>query len=107
MRFFRIQQKGISFKEMKNFNSLGGGPDGDGYTEGLAVSGNPEGYDGGSRFGGAWEAMDDDDEVIILEGCIVAKIYDGYRIRPTKEIARFTKKEWAEMLENEEAWDYE
>ena len=104
MRFFRIQEKGISFEEMKNFNSEDGG---DGFAEGLAVSGSPNGLDGGGRFGGSWDAYDDDDEVVVLEGRIVTRIYDGYRIRPTKEIARFTKKQWAEMLETGEAWDYE
>ena len=105
MRFFRIQTKKIKFEDMKNFNSEDGG--GDGFAEGLAVSGSPDGLDGGSRFGGAWDVYDDDDEVVIIEGRIIAEIYDGYRIRPTKEIARFTKKQWAEMLEDGGAWDFE
>lgn len=104
MRFFRIQSKGISFEEMKSYNSEDGG---DGHYEGLAVSGSPDGCDGGGRFGGAWGAYDDDDEVVILEGRVIDEIYDGYRIRPIKEIARFTKGQWKEMLENGEAWDYE
>ena len=109
LRFFRIQKKGISFEEMKFFNSedvL------DVSAEGLCVSGSPQGLDGGldggSMFGGAWDAYDDDDgEIVIMEGRIISKIYDGYRIRPTREIARFTKKQWAEMLETGDAWDYE
>ena len=84
----------------------------DGFAEGLCVSGSPQGLDGGldggSRFGGAWDAYDDDDgEIVIMEGRIITKIYDGYRIRPAREIARFTKKQWKEMLETGDAWDYE
>ena len=105
MRFFRIQEKGISFEEMKYFNSEDVI---DGSAEGLCVSGSPHGLDGGSRFGGAWDAYDDNDgEIVIMEGRIISKIYDGYRIRPTREIARFTKKQWSEMLETGEAWYYE
>ena len=47
MRFFRIQTRNITFEDMKNFNSEDGG---DGFAEGLAVSGSPDGYDGGGRF---------------------------------------------------------
>lgn len=105
MRFFRVQGKGISFKEMCTYRSDCGGE----YEEshGLAVSTSPDGLDGGSRFGGAWDAMNDDDELIILEGTVVARIYDGYLVRPTKEIARFKIAEWETMLESGEAWEYE
>ena len=99
-------KKGISFEEMKTFNSEDVI---DVFAEGLCVSGNPNGFDGdgGSRFGGAWDAYDDDGEIVIMEGRIISKIYDGYRIRPTREIARFTKKQWMDMLETGDAWDYE
>jgi hypothetical protein len=100
MNYFRVQHKGISFSKVKNFNS---GDGGDGYTEGLCVSDSPE--PGG--FGGAWDAMDEDDEVIVLRGEKIARIYDGYRIRPTEEVARFTVAEWQEMLDSGEAYEYE
>jgi hypothetical protein len=104
-RFFRVQHKGYSFEETASFASRDGG---DGYgEEGLAVSGSPDGLDGGSRFGGAWDAMDDDDEVLVLEGQVICKIYDGYRIRPTREVARFKVGEWAKMIQNGTAWDWE
>lgn len=106
MRFFRVQGKGIRFEDMVNFNSVDGGDDSD-TAEGLAVSGRADGLDGGSRFGGSWDAMDNDDEVIVLEGTMVEKIYDGYRIRPTREIARFTVEQWTKMLESGEASNYE
>jgi len=74
----------------------------------LAVSSRADGLDGGGpRFGGAWDALDDDDEVIVLEGYIIKKIYDGYRVRPIREVARFTLTEWEQMLESEEAFEFE
>jgi len=103
-RFFRVQHKGWTFEQMQAHNSESGGDIG---GEGLAVSMSPGGLDGGSRFGGAWNAMDDDDELVILEGRIVAEIYDGYRIIPTKEVARFTIAEWGRMLNDGSAWDWE
>ena len=104
MRFFRVQHKGITFRQMKNWASADGG---DGERVGLAVSGSADGIDGGARFGGAYAALDGDDELIVLEGKILAEIYDGYRIAPTREIARFTIAEWDAMLESGTAWDYE
>ena len=105
MRFFRVQDTGISFEDMVAYNSEDGG---DGNEVGLCVSGRPDGFDGGAAFGGSWDAYGDDDgEVVVLEGTIVAEIYDGYRIRPTAEIARFSKKAWNQMLEDESAWDWE
>jgi len=92
MRFFRVQGKGHTLEEMKSHVSLS---DGHEIQGGLCVSGSADGRDGGSRFGGAWDAMDDDDEVVVLEGDIICKLYDGYRIAPTTEVARFTVGEWA------------
>jgi len=99
MNFFRAQQKGIAFEQMKDYNSADGG---DGHTEGLCVSDSPEPH----SFGGAWDAMNEDDEIVILKGRILTEIYDGYRIQPISEIARFTVAEWTRMLETGEAYDY-
>jgi hypothetical protein len=104
VRFYRAQTKGIKFSEMVNFNSGSGADD---EEIGLAVSGEPSGLDGGSRFGGALDALNDDDEIIVLEGTIIEQIYDGYRIQPTREVARFTVEQWMVKLENETAYDYE
>lgn len=103
--FFRVQGKGISFEEMQLHTSDCGGE----YEEvnGLAVSISPNGMDGGSRFGGAWDAMDDDDELVVLEGTIITEIYDGYLVTPVKEIARFSIAEWEIMLDDGSAWEYE
>lgn len=97
--FFRVQGKGYSIEDMKTFNSANGG---DGLIEGLCVSDTPDG-----NFGGAWDAMNDDDEIVILTGTIIAEIYDGYRIIPATEIARFTIAEWKTKLRDGSAWDYE
>ncbi len=104
MRFFRVQHKGISFDQMRDFDS---GDGGDGETEGLCVSTRPDGLDGGSRFGGSWDAMEDDDEIIVLEGHVVTQVYDGVRIRPSREVARFTIAEWERMLNDGSAYDWE
>lgn len=105
MRFFRCQTRGYTFEQMAAFNSADGGDDGE--AEGLAVSGRADGLDGGARFGGAWDAMDDQDEVVVMDGQVVAEIYDGYRIRPTREVARFTVAEWREMMVDGRAQRYE
>ena len=98
MNFFRIQEANLSLEEMQSFNSADGG---DGYTEGLCVSDTPD------NFGGAWQAHGDDAEVIILRGQVLNEIYDGYRIRPSEIVARFSKAEWREKINDESAWDYE
>lgn len=104
-RFFRVQGKGYTLEQMQSHVSEDWGEDGG--EEGLAVSGFASGLDGGARFGGSWDAMNDDDEVIVLEGDVICKIYDGYRIYPTREVARFTVAEWARMLEDGTASDWE
>ena len=105
-RFFRAQQKGIAFGDMIEFASEDGGDDG--YTEGLCVCMSAAGTDGGNApFGGSMGALDADDEIVVLEGIILHEIYDGYRIRPTTEVARFTIAEWERMLESGEAQEYE
>ena len=106
MRFFRVQQKNYSFEQMCTHVSADGGDDME-TVGGLAVSGRVDGLDGGSRFGGSWDAMDEDDDVVVLEGHIIARLYDGYRIEPTREVARFKISEWREMLADGRANDYE
>ena len=107
MRFFRVQGKGHTFEEMKEFISQRGDIEDDSEATGICVSASPDGIDGGSRFGGAWDAMDDDDDLVVLEGRIIEKLYDGYIIIPEREVARFTIAQWSEMLESGTAWNYE
>ena len=102
MNYFRLQDAGISFEEMCKFSSADGG---DGYEEvgGLCVSDSPD------SFGGAEGAYNDTrpGEVVILKGRKLVEIYDGYRIQPTAEVARFPLSEWQKMIDDESAWDYE
>ena len=102
MNFFRLQDAGISFNDMIDFDSADGG-DNCGDIGGLCVSGSPD------KFGGAEGAYGGDrpGEVVILKGRRLAEIYDGYRIQPTAEIARFSLDEWQRMIADETAWDYE
>ena len=83
---------------MQKFNSADGG---DGYAKGLCASDTPD------EFGGAWQAHNDDSEVVVIKGRVLNEIYDGYRIFPLEIIARFSKAEWRKKINNETAWDYE
>ena len=102
MNFFRLQDAGINFNDMIDFNSEDGGDD-CGDIGGLCVSSSPD------SFGGADGAYNDNrpGEVVIMTGRILAEIYDGYRIQPTNEIARFSLSDWQRMIADETAWDYE
>lgn len=102
MNFFRLQDAGITLEEMQNYNSADGG-DGMGEVGGLCVSGSV------SHFGGAEGAYyaSRPGEVVVVKGHILAEIYDGYRIMPTKEVARFSLTDWQRMVEDGEASDYE
>ncbi len=103
MRFYRLQDAGISFADMQRYDSFDSVIDEDGDE----VMGQPGGLCTTDRtndsFGGAWGAYDDTrpGEIVVMEGEIVEQIYDGYRINPTREIARFTTREWAKMVEDE------
>lgn len=102
MNFFRLQDAGISFEDMQNYTSADGG-DGMEDVGGLCVSGFV------NKFGGAEGAYNvtRPGEVVVLKGHILAEIYDGYRIMPTKEVARFSLTDWQRMVEDGEASDYE
>jgi hypothetical protein len=102
MNYFRLQDAGIRFEDMCNFNS-GDGGDGYGDLGGLCVSGSPD------QFGGARGAYGPEKpgEVVILKGRRIIEIYDGYRIEPTALVARFTEETWDRMIADESAWDYE
>ena len=102
MKFFRLQDAGISFDEMCNFVSADGG-DGMEDEGGLCVSGRLD------KFGGAEGSYGSDRpaEVVIVTGRIIAEIYDGYRIEPRTEVARFGWAVWKTMLADGSAWDWE
>lgn len=98
--FFRFQEAGIPFADMADFVSADGG---DGYDEGLCVTDRIS----DTSFGGAAGQASDDYEVVVLTGNVICQIYDGFRIQPLAEVARFTYRRWLEMVESGEADDYE
>ena len=103
MNFFRLQRAGINFDAMVKFVSADGGDDCD---TGLCVTESVS----DTRFGGADGAYNADageGEVVVMKGRVISRIYDGYRIEPTKEIARFTFAEWLAMVEDGSAEQYE
>ena len=102
MKFFRLQDAGISFDEMCDFVSADGG-DGMEDEGGLCVSGRLD------KFGGAEGAYGSDRqaEVVVMTGSILAEIYDGYRIEPRSEVARFGWETWKALLADGSAWDWE
>jgi len=109
MVFFRAQCKGYSFEKMQSHSS---GDGGDGYGEfgGLCASKYANGYHHsgyGDQFGGCLPALDDDDEVVVFKGRIIVEIYDGYRVEPIAEIARFTVAQWLDMIDSGEAEEFE
>lgn len=85
MNFFRLQDAGIDFNSMRNYTSADGGDGLGDEVGGLCVSGFVNSFGGAE---GAYSA-ERPGEVVVLKGRILAEIYDGYRIEPTKEIARF------------------
>jgi hypothetical protein len=100
--YFRLQDAGISFKDMCSFTSADGG-DGEEEVGGLCVSMSPDKFGGAEGAYGAGRQG----EVVILKGRKLAEIYDGYRIQPTAEVARFSLEVWEQMVKDESAWDYE
>lgn len=107
--YFRIQEPGISIEEMKAHQTLVDVDDNgeEIYEAGVSCCLSPSGYDGGSCFGGAWDAADENWEIVIFEGHIVSQLYDGYVVEPVQEVARFTKSEWRTKIEDMSAWEYE
>ena len=90
MNFFRLQDAGITFEQMMDFNSANGG-DGmeDEELSGLCVSDTPDSFGGAEGAYGSGRPG----EVVILKG-YGSRIYDGCRIQPTKEVARFSWDAW-------------
>lgn len=103
--FFRAQTKKISFSKMQKYHSKHEGK----RLPGVAACMCATGLEGGGRFGGAWDALEMDDEVVVFEGekVKVVEIYDGFVVKPIREIARFTIREWQRKLRDGSAGDFE
>ncbi len=107
-RFFRIQAKGFSFEDMKRHISYDGGDVGeDGIYEGICAADSVSALE---HYTNGWLASNeyDDYEVVVFEGGQAVDCGDGFRVLSLyEEVARFSYKKWAEMLENETAYDLE
>jgi len=108
MNFFRVQEPGIPFEAMKAHRSQHFDESGEWFeADGICACMSADGLEGGSRFGGAWDALYPDGEVVVFRGHIVEEIYDGYIVEPIEEIARFPLDVWERMLQTGEAQEYE
>jgi len=85
-RYIRAQHKGFTFAQLQAHTSHDGG-DGLGEDVGgvCACTSVAE-----LRSNTVMGALGPDDEVIVFEGVHLSSIYDGERVRPVREIARFT-----------------
>lgn len=84
--YFRAQTKGYTFAEMCAHTS---GDGGDGMGEevgGLCACSSITELLNNTVMG----AMGTDDEVVVFEANELAAIYDGYRVQPIREIARWS-----------------
>lgn len=92
--YFRAQVGSYTLEQMQSYVSEDGADDGgaEGICACLTVS--------DLLNNTVMDAMDDDDEVVVLKGIEVTEIYDGYRIYPTEVVARFTV---AEFMANTDA----
>jgi hypothetical protein len=93
-RYFRVQGKGISFDSMKHFVSADGG---DGNEDQGGICAVMSAYDVIGNT--AWDAANDDDEVVCFEGREICEIYDGYRVQPVSEVARWSCAEFKSNLD--------
>lgn len=93
--FFRIQEKGISFEDMQKYISASGGDDME-HTGGICAAGSVTEL----LFNTAMDAYDDSDgEVVVFTGYVLAEIYDGYRVEPIQELARFAPSEFEQRAD--------
>lgn len=102
--FYRAQTKGYTFEQLQQHSS---GDGGDGLGEefgGVCACSSPQDLLLNTVMG----AMDEDDDVVIFEGIELAEVYDGYRVRPVREIARLTVAAFrAELAKLKEDFEYE
>lgn len=83
--YFRVQESGLTIAEMQKYTSADGG-------DGMEDEGGICACDSVASLvnNTAMDAANDDDEVVIFAGREICEIYDGYRVEPVNEIARFT-----------------
>jgi len=82
--YIRAQSKGYTFDEMMAHVSHDGG-DGEGEQGGLCACTTISELTYNTVLG----ALDADDDVVVFEGSHICTIYDGERVQPIREVARF------------------
>lgn len=78
IHYFRLQRAGITLSAMQRHRTR----EGNGVPCQLSMS---------DSFGGAWDAFEDDGEIVVLEGKKLRDLYDGVLLYPTRILARFSK----------------
>jgi hypothetical protein len=98
-RFFRLQEKNLSLAQMQAHRSfLDVDQDGNEiYADGICAVDTVT-----KSFGGSPES-----EVVVFDGQLVERIYDGVVVTPVKIVARFSYNKWCDMVDDETAYDYE
>ena len=98
--YFRVQESGLTIEQMQTHISADGG-------DGMDMLGGICACDSVASLlnNTAMDAANDDDEVIIFEGRKICEIYDGYRVEPVREIARFTVQEFVNMCDEMTAFE--
>ena len=93
--YFRAQHAGYSFEDMTSFVSADGGDDLENIG-GLCACSTVADLLRNTVMG----AMSANDEVVVFSAMKIAEIYDGYRVEPVAELARFTVAEFKRDAEN-------
>lgn len=92
MHYYRLQQANLTIEQMQAHRSIHG-VDSDGeivFVDGVCANDFIS-----TAFGGSCE-----NEVVVLTGQLVERIYDGVVIYPTAIVARHSYDEWCEMVES-------
>ena len=86
--YFRAQVGSYTLEQMQSYVSEDGADEGG--TEGICACLTVTELLNNTVM----DVVDDNDEVVVLNGVELAEIYDGYRIYPTAVVARFTVAEF-------------
>lgn len=101
--YFRAQHAGYSFSDMTDFVSADGGDDLE-EVGGICACSTVADLLRNTVMG----AMSANDEVVVFSARKIAEIYDGYRVEPVAELARFTVAEFKadakSIAEQYETW---
>lgn len=100
--FTRVQGRGFSLEQMQSYDSIHG-YDEDGEGEGWNRPGGLaccNGIPTDMNFGGTGGGDDEHFEIVIFAGRWYENIYDGCLAYPTEIVARMTRSEYVNLVEN-------